>query len=427
MWRIVIAMLLLNVSMSACAERLDSVVAVVNDGVITQSELDDKVAAWHQQLQASRTPMPSEKELTKQVLDRLIDESLQLQIASHTGVEVDDAELDDAIGRIASQNHMTVEQMKKAIQNEGTTYEKYRDNVRNEMLMVRIQQQAVGRDIMVSNEQVEDYLKTALAAEKANYVFHLQNILVALPDEPTPELLKAGEAQSQALLDALVSGKKIESVVEQVKEDTLPISVGDLGARHLAELPDVFAKHVVNMKVGEFAGPLRTGNGFQVIKLVEVQKPDKHHEVEKTHVRHILIKQDASTTEEAAYERVNHLYEQLKSGKSFAELAKQYSVDAVSAEQGGDLGWMTATELTPAFAVVMEKLEVGHVSQPVKTNYGWHLIEVLDRQMIDDSDAYERQQVRQSLQQRKLVEAVESWQQHMRSTSYIDILKKELS
>jgi peptidyl-prolyl cis-trans isomerase SurA len=202
---------------------------------------------------------------------------------------------------------------------------------------------------------------------------------------------------------------------------------GDLGDRHLAELPEVFAKVVTNMKVGEVSPPIRTGNGFQLIKLVSVGNSSEHHTVHKTHVRHILLKQDANMTSAEAQRQVNNLYQQLKSGKDFAVMAKQYSLDAATAVKGGDLGWVTDDELVPAFAEAMNALPLHKISTPVKSPYGWHLIEVLERKTVDDSKAFQRAQVKQFLQQRKFNEAVQNWQQHLRTDAYIKIMDKELA
>lgn len=200
-----------------------------------------------------------------------------------------------------------------------------------------------------------------------------------------------------------------------------------MGERHLAELPDVFAKKVISMQVGEVSGPIRTGNGFQLIKLVALVGENDRHEVTKTRVRHILMKQDASMTEAAALKQMNNIYQQLKSGKNFALMAKQYSVDAASAVQGGDLGWVTSDELVPSFAKAMDGLAVNTISKPVKSPFGWHIIQVLERKVMDDSVAYQRQQIRQFLQQRKFTEAVQNWQQHIRADAYIQIVEKELA
>ena len=181
------------------------------------------------------------------------------------------------------------------------------------------------------------------------------------------------------------------------------------------------------MKVGEVYGPLRAGNGFQLIKLVSIGGVAENHLIEKTHVRHILLKQDASMTSDEAFKQINNLYQQIKAGKDFALMAKQYSLDAASAIKGGDLGWVSAEELVPAFATAMKDLPLNTISKPIQSPFGWHLIEVLERKTIDDSDSFQRQQVRQFIHQRKFNEAVQNWQQHLRADAYVKILDKDLA
>ena len=422
-----IGFLLLICAVSVFAEPLDKVVAVVNDGVITKSELDAQLDMWRQQLRARKTEMPPESALQKQVLNRLIDEALQLQLAKANGVVIDNVELDETINKIAKDNHMSLPTLREALQKEGITFDAYRENLRKEMLIARMQQQAVGRDIVISTQQVEDYLKTSLEADKTEQVFHVQNIVIPLSEEPTPAELKKADAKARLLLQKIKAGDDFSRLAIAESQGEYALEGGDLGERHLAELPEIFAKKVARMRAGEVVGPVRTGNGFQLIKLVSVSRSDTHHEVLKTHVRHILVKQDANMTEAQAVKQIDNLYQQLKSGKSFAEVAKQYSMDVGSASNGGDLGWVTPEELLPAFSEVMTELAVNTISKPVKTGFGWHLIEVLERKAIDDSDAFQRQQVRQYLHQRKFGEAIESWQQHVRGTSYINIVEKDLA
>jgi peptidyl-prolyl cis-trans isomerase SurA len=422
-----LALILLGYSFCAMAEQLDRVVAVVNDSVVTQSELDEQLAIMRQQLQAKKTQIPSENMLQKQVLGQLINQALQLQIAKHSGIMIDNAEVDETISKIAKDNHLSLTNFRSALKKEGLAFDVYRETLRKEIAISRIQQQAVGHDVMVSAEQIEDYLKTSMAQEKTTQGFHVQHIVIPLADEPTPEQLRGAEKKAAGLLKKIKQGVPFEQAAMMTSNEDYVLDSSDLGERHLAELPEVFAKRVVSMKAGEVAGPLRTGNGLQLIKLVSVSSQDKHHEVMKTHARHILVKSDASTTEEQARKHIDNLYEQLKSGKSFAALAKKHSKDLGSAVDGGDLGWVTPEELVPAFSEVMTALPLKTVSRPIKTGFGWHLIEVIERKSIDDSEAYQRQQVRLLLHQRKFMEAVESWQQQVRSTSYIHILDKELA
>jgi peptidyl-prolyl cis-trans isomerase SurA len=422
-----LALILMGCSFCVFAEQLDSVVAIVNDSVVTQSELDEQLAVMKRQLEGQKKPMPPESMLQKQVLNHLINETLQLEMAKHSGVVVDNTEVDETVSKIANDNHLSLTDFREALKKEGLAFDAYRESLRKEMTMARLQQQAVGHDVMISTEQVDDYLKTAMAVEKTTQGFHVQHIRVALDDEPTPEQLRGAEKKAQGILQKIKQGVPFEQVAIMESNEIYDVESADLGERHLAALPEVFAEQVLKMKAGDVVGPLRTGNGLQLIKLVSVSVIDKRHEVMKTHVRHILIKQDASTTEEQARKRIDSLYEQLKSGKSFTKLAKQYSKDLASASEGGDLGWVTPEALVPAFAEVMIGLPLNKVSRPIKTGFGWHLVEVLERKSVDDSDAYQHQQARMQLHQRKFSEAVESWQQHIRGTSYIHIVKKDLA
>ena len=202
---------------------------------------------------------------------------------------------------------------------------------------------------------------------------------------------------------------------------------GDLGERHLAELPEVFVNQIVTMKSGEVSEPIRTGNGYQLIKLVSVSGENAHHQVTKTHVRHILLKQEASMTLEEVQKQADNLYQQLKSGKDFADLAKHYSLDVSSAVKGGDLGWVTSGELVPEFEKEMNELAVHQISKPTKSPFGWHIIEVLERKQVDDTASFEREEVRKFLLQRKFTESVQNWLQHVRADAYVKIVDKQLA
>jgi peptidyl-prolyl cis-trans isomerase SurA len=423
----ILLMLLSLISITAFAQPLDKVVAVVNDNVITESELNTQVDLLRKQLAAKNMQLPPETVLRKQVLQHLIDVDLQLQLAKTNNMTVDNTELDESIARIAAENKLTLTQLREELAKQGLTWENYRENIRKEMLIGRIQQRSVGRDIVVSSQQVNDYLKTAHQNEKTQQIFHVENIMIPLPDAPTTEQLKKARAKAQDVLAKIKKGEDFNRLAITESSGEYALEGGDLGERHLAELPEVFANEVVRMKAGEVAGPIRTGNGFHLIRLASITESKEHHEVTKTHARHILLKQDANTTTAEATQKINNLYQQLKSGADFAQMAKKYSLDVASAVKGGDLGWVVPEELVPAFAKAMNALPLNTVSKPVKTPFGWHLIEVLERKTMDDSETFKRQQVRQFLQQRKFAEAVQNWQQHIRTDAYVNIMEKDLA
>jgi peptidyl-prolyl cis-trans isomerase SurA len=406
---------------------LDKVVAVVNNEVITSSELNAKVELAKKQIMAQKVQMPKESILRKQVLQHLIDTNLQIQLTKQHGITIDGPELNEAIERIAATNNLTVAQLREEISKQGITWQNYRHNIRQEMLISRLQQKAVGKDVLVTNEQVEQYLKTASRADNTELTYQLQNIVIPLNEEPTTEQLKNARQKAISLLAKIKKGEDFSRLAIEESSGDLALEAGDLGERHLAELPELFAKEVVTMNVGQVRGPIRAGNGFQLIKLIAIGGTNQRHVITQTHVRHILLKPDASMLPSDSIKQANNIYQQIHAGKDFAATAKKYSLDPVSAVKGGDLGWVNPGELVPEFEKTMDKLPLHKVSRPVKTQYGWHLIEVLARRQKDDSDAYKKQQVRQFLHQRKFTEAVQNWQQHLRTDAYVNILDKNLA
>lgn len=414
--------------LDAQAQPLDKVVAIVNDDVITASELNAQVEVQKQQITAKHIALPADQILRKQVLQHLIDVDLELQLAKKNGLTVDDTDLNQAIEKIADSNHLSLTQMREELEKQGLEWESYRENIRKEILISQVQQKAVGQDIVVSSQQVEDYLKTYEHETKLQQAtYHLQNIVIPLPEEPTTVQLNKAKQKAQDLLSKIKQGEDFSRMAIAESSGEYALEGGDLGERHLAELPDIFVKPVSQMQVGEVYGPIRAGNGFQIIKLISMGGNTEPHTVVKTHVRHILLKPDMSMTSEETSRQMNNLYQQLRSGKDFALMAKQYSVDAASAVKGGDLGWVSPEELVPAFAKAMEALPLHTISKPVHSQFGWHLIEVLERKTINDSKSYERMQVRQFLQQRKFTEAVQNWQQHLHADAYIHIVDKSLT
>lgn len=406
---------------------LDAAVAEVNDTIITKSELDKHFKDTKLQLMATHQAMPNDDILRKKVLEHLIDVYLQLQVAKNNNIALDDDELDDIMRNIAIQNKLTIDQLKEELVKHGMNWDSYRENLKKEVLLTRTQQQAVGREVHVSDRQVEDYLADAIDDEINQKIFHLQNIVVPVSETPSAQEVADAKNKALKLLDLVKKGQDFSQLAITESSDEYALDGGDLGERHLAELPDIFANVVVKMQVSQVQGPIRTPNGWQLIKLVGVNEDALHHQITKTHVKHILIKPGPQMTEVEAERFINNLSRQIKSGKSFDILAKQYSVDAATAIKGGDMGWVVSNELVPQFAEVMEKLKIEQISEPVKSPFGWHIIQVVERKVEDDSKAYQRQKVRAMLQQKKFQQAVQVWQQHLRAQAFINVIDKSLA
>lgn len=423
----VICILCLGTGLVQAKQLLDKVVAVVNNGVITARELDRQVEVSKKQMLAQNKPLPDTHALRKQVLQRLIDVDLQMQLAKQNNVTIESAEIDTAIERIAGANHITVAQLREELTKQGLNWQEYRESIQKEMVLARIQQQAISKEVVVTNEQVEHYLKTTGLPPSPDATYHLQHIVITLSDNPTAEEVKNAKVSANQVLNTIKKGEDFGRIANDHFIGELIVGGGDLGERHLNELPDIFAKEAAKMQVGQIVGPIRAGNGFQLLKLLAVKGDNQKHIISQTHVRHILLKPDAGMLPEESIKYADNIYQQLKSGKDFAAMAKQYSLDIASAVKGGDLGWVNPGELVPPFEKTMNDLPIKQISHPVKTQFGWHIIQVLERKQKDDSDAFKKQQVRQILQQRKFMEAVESWQHHLRAEAYVNIVEKDLA
>jgi peptidyl-prolyl cis-trans isomerase SurA len=424
------SLLLSITTLFASTQILDKVVAVVNDSVITSNELNKELSQVKQQLSAEHKPIPDNSKLKKQVLMHLINVKLELDMAKQNHIQVDDVELNAAIHKIVKDNHLDEEKLKSIINEQGLSWKAYRDNIRREMVLARVQQGAVVHNIQVSDEQIDNFLKNHPVPNTENpetFLYHVQNIVVALPEEPTSRDITNALQKANALIESIHKGADFTKLAITDSSGRFALSGGDLGSLHLAEIPTPYVNKLKQMKAGDISQPIRTGNGYHILKLVEVKGKTVHHVLIKTHVQHILIKPEPGQTDEEAKAKAMHIVNLLKEGKPFSMLAKQYSVDATSAVKGGDLGWVTTGELVPTFESAMNQLSVNQVSQPVKSPFGWHVIQVLARKTEDDTKAYQRNQVRAFLQQRKFSEAVEMWQQRLRTDAYVKIIDESLA
>ena len=420
-------LLLCGSAIAGKTQPLDKVIAVVNDRVITQNELNQQVAVLKSQIASKKMQLPLANVLRKQVLQHLIDVDIQLQIAERNGINIDNTDVDGAIKRIAKNNKVSVTQLRKEITKSGLSWPAYRDNIKKEMLLSRLQQKAVGKDIKISNEQVDQYIASNKKNIQAQLQYHIKNILIPLSDSPSSDELKKVKQKANEIHRKLLEGEDFSQMALAESSGEFALEGGDLGYRNLAALPDIFANTVVTMKPGQISRPLRADNGYHIIKLEKVKGNNKKHYVNLTKVRHILVKQDASMTQAEATRQVNNLYQQLRQGKNFSEMAKKYSLDPGSASKGGELGWVHPGELVPEFEKTMDKLRINQISKPVKSQFGWHIIQVEGRKRIDDSKTFEKQQVRQFLYQSKFREAVQNWQQQLRAEAFVKVMDKSIA
>ena len=402
----------------------DRIVAVVNDEVITLYELRTALDRALGQLQRQGTPLPPRDELEKQMLDRLIMEKVQLQLARDTGLRIDDAQLEQALQRIAANNKMSLTQFRDALQRDGIPFAKFREEIRNEMVIGRLREREVASRIVISEGEIDNYLSGALAKGNEGEEFEVAHILLRAPESAVPAQIQELKVKADQVYARLQQGEDFSQLAAAYSDAPDALQGGSLGARPLDRLPAIFAEAVGKLKAGEVAPILRSSNGFHIVKLLARRGGTDLPPVEQTHVRHILIKVNEVVSETDARHKLLGLRERIEHGERFEELAKINSQDG-SAAKGGDLGWIYPGDTVPEFERVMNQLPLNEVSQPVQTPFGFHLIQVLERRVKEVSADRQRAAARQVLLERKMEEAYQDWLRQVRDRAYVDLRLEE--
>jgi peptidyl-prolyl cis-trans isomerase SurA len=399
---------------------IDRVIAVVNDEAITQYELDDARRVVVQQLKQQNVQQPAGDVLDKQVLERLITERALLQHAKDSGIKVDDTQVERAIQRIAEDNKLTLDGLRQALAREGVPYVKYRDDVRNEIIVQRLREREVDSRITVSDAEVENYLATTKAQLGGEAEYRLAHILVVVPEQASAEQIEAKRRRAEEALKNIRDGADFGQIAAGFSDASDALSGGNLGWRPGARLPTVFTETVRGMKVGDVSPVLRSAAGFHIVKLIDRRSHSEPALVDQTHVRHILVRVNETTSEGDGKAKIDRLKDRLDAGAKFEDMAKLNSEDASSAK-GGDLGWLSPGDTVPVFEEAVNKLAVNQVSAPVRTPFGWHLIEVLGRRKQDVSADRERMQAQLAIRQRKSDEAFQDWVRQTRDRAYVEV------
>jgi peptidyl-prolyl cis-trans isomerase SurA len=403
---------------------LDRVVAVVNNEALTLYEMNEQKRILVQQLRESRLQPPSPDVLDRQVLDRLITERALMQYAKETGIRVDDTTVERTILRIAQENKVPPDEFRKVLEREGIPYAKYREDVRREITIQRMREREIDSKIFVSDAEVDNYLATVNLQAGGENEYMLAHILVRVPEQSSPEQIEQRRARAAEALAKVRSGEDFAQVAATWSDAPDAQQGGSLGWRTPARMPSIFVDAARAMKKGDVSGVMRSPAGFHIVKLVDERGRNQPSVVQQTHVRHILIKVSELTSDVEAKAKIDRVRERIEAGAKFEDQARVNSEDASSAK-GGDLGWVSAGDTVPDFQTAMDRLKPNELSQPVRSPFGWHLLQVLERREQDISKDRQRDQARLALRQRKADEQFQEFIRQTRDRAYVEIKSDE--
>lgn len=397
----------------------DRIVAVVGDEVITYHELRTRLASVLVQLRKQGTPLPPQDVLERQMLERLIMDRVQLQFARESGIKVDDAQLDLALGRIAANNRMNMQQFRQALEKDGVPYAKFREEIREEITLARLREREVDSKLVISEGEVDNYLESQSASGAPVEEYELAHILLRAPESASPEQLQKLRARAELALKRARQGDNFAELTAAYSDAPDALQGGDLGWRPADRLPGLYADTAAQMKPGEVSDILRSPAGFHIVKLVGKRGGATAPPVQQTHARHILLRINEVVSEAEARRKLENLRDRLNHGADFAELARLYSQDG-SAAKGGDLGWLNPGDTVPEFERPMDELKDKEISGVVQSPFGMHLIQVLERRQRDMSEERKRLNAKQALRERKLEDAYQDWLRQLRDRAYVE-------
>ena len=398
---------------------LDRIVAVVENDIVMQSELDTKLRTVVGQMQQQGIQLPSSSVLETQVLERMILTKIQLQRAEETGIRVDDETLNRTISNIAAENKVSLSQFRDILEEDGFSYEQFRENIRNEIIISRLRQREVDNRISISTKEIDNALSNMEFQGKTETEYQLSHILISLPEAPTPDEEEQARLVATKVLEDLKAGQDFALMATTFSDGQRALEGGDLGWRKNNEIPTLFSTQITSMEKGDISDLIKSSSGYHIVKLADVRSSEKHM-ITQTKARHILIRLDELTTEDDAKIRLNQLKTRLEGGDDFAELARSHSSDTVSAADGGNLGWSSPGRLVPQFENVMNQLEINEISDPFKTQFGWHILQVLGHREHDDTENIRRTKASEAIRRRKSEEAHQNWLRHLRDEAYVE-------
>ncbi|RIX43146.1 MAG: molecular chaperone SurA [Rhodocyclales bacterium GT-UBC] len=397
----------------------DHIVAIVGDEVVTYYELRSRLQSALKQLQKQGTPLPPQDILERQMLERVIMDRVQLQAAKDTGLRVDDIQLDQAIGRIAANNKLTMAQFREALEKDGIEYAKFREEIRSEMIMVRLREREVDSRLVISDGEVDNYLASQAASGSSGEEYQLAHILLRAPESASPEQLQKLRARGEQALKRARAGENFAELTAGFSDAPDALQGGNLGWRSLERLPGLYAEAASRLQDGQVSDLLRSSAGFHIVKLIAKRGGSAPASVQQTRARHILVRINEVVSEAEARRKLEAVRERIVNGVDFAEQARLYSQDG-SAAKGGDLGWLSPGDTVPEFERAMDALKVNELSPVIQSPFGMHLIQVQERRERDVSVERQRGVARQALRERKLDDAFQDWLRQLRDRTYVE-------
>ncbi|URI09754.1 peptidylprolyl isomerase [Aquincola tertiaricarbonis] len=399
----------------------DHIAAIVNQELVTAFEVEQRLARVREEAARARQTLPEEAELRKQVLELLIEERAILSFARDSGVKIEEPELDRAVASVAAQNQLTMAQLRERLRREGLDYTRFRNNLRDQMMIERVREREVQSRIKISDAEIDAAIERQRQQAAAQPEIDIAQILVTVPEGASDAVVAERRAKAEAAMARVKAGEAFATVAREVSEDANRERGGQIGMRPASRLPDVFVNAVANLKAGDVAPTLlRTGAGFHILKVVE-RKYGGALQVTQTHARHILLRPSAQVPAEVAVRRLAEFRQQIESGKtSFEALARANSEDG-SAPLGGDLGWTSPGSFVPEFEEAMNRLPLMGISEPVTSRFGVHLIQVLERRVVNVDPKQLREQARNALREQKFDDAYNEWVRELRARAYVEL------
>lgn len=422
-WIVFILVLCTNKTLTA-SQVVDKIAAVVNDGIILESDVNNMLNKVKLSTQEADQQLPDDATLRRQILGRLIMDNIILQLAARANITISDEQLNQAISNIAAHNHMTLDQLHNRLAHDGKDYSTYRAQIRKEMLTAEVRNGEVSRRVTILPQEVDSLAKQIAVQTDNDSEFNLSHILILLPESPSQDEVDKAEALANSLVEQSKNGSDFDKLTTTYYPiDSQALTGDQIGWGKLEELPSLFVAHLQGVQKGSIVGPIRSDVGFHILKVNDIRGADQKMVVTEVHVRHILLRTSMAITDQQARTKLESIAQQIKSGRiSFSAAAKQLSEDPSSANQGGDLGWSSSDVFDSVFRDALMHLKKGEISAPVHSSCGWHLIQLINIRQVDRTDATQKDRAYRLLFNHKFAEEVQTWMQEQRASAYVKIL-----